>query len=78
MAGVMAQPNTDSDFQEIMVRENRRAIADARASGASPVHGRMYDDWSTALPIDDGDERPLLIALVAIVAAWSLALLLAL
>jgi hypothetical protein len=38
----------------------------------------MYDDWSTALPIDDGDERPLLIALVAIVAAWSLALLLAL
>jgi hypothetical protein len=39
---------------------------------------RMYDSWSIALPIDDRDERPLLIALVAIVAAWSLALLLAL
>jgi hypothetical protein len=38
----------------------------------------MYDSWSTALPVDDRAERPLLVALVAIVAAWSLTLLLAL
>jgi hypothetical protein len=39
---------------------------------------RTYDDLACALPIDDRNERPLLIALVAIVAAWSIAFLLAL
>ena len=37
---------------------------------------QVYDNLSSALPIDDRNERPLLIALVAIVAAWSIAFLL--
>jgi hypothetical protein len=39
---------------------------------------QTYDSFLSALPIDDRNERPLLIALVAIVAAWSIAFLLAL
>jgi hypothetical protein len=37
-----------------------------------------YNNFPSALPIDDRNERPLLIALVAIVAAWSITFLLAL
>ena len=39
---------------------------------------QMYDNFSSALPIDDRNERPLLVALVAIVAAWSIVFLLGL
>jgi hypothetical protein len=39
---------------------------------------RMYDNFSSALPIDDRNERPLLVALIAIVAAWSIVFLLGL
>jgi hypothetical protein len=39
---------------------------------------QLYENLTSALPIDDRNERPLLIALVAIVAAWSIAFLLAL
>jgi hypothetical protein len=38
----------------------------------------MYDNFSSALPIDDRNERPLLVALIAIVAAWSIVFLLGL
>ena len=38
---------------------------------------QVYDNLTSALLIDDRHERPLLIALVAIVAAWSIAFLLA-
>ena len=38
----------------------------------------MYDNLSSALPIDDRNERPLLVALIAIVAAWSIVFLLGL
>ena len=37
---------------------------------------QMYDNFSSALPIDDRNERPLLVALIAIVAAWSIVFLL--
>jgi hypothetical protein len=33
---------------------------------------QMWDSWCSALPIDDRNERPLLIALVAIAIAWSI------
>ncbi len=36
---------------------------------------RMYDSLSSALLIDDRNERALLIALAAILAAWSIAFL---
>ena len=36
----------------------------------------MYDNFSSALPIDDRNERPLVVALIAIVAAWSIVFLL--
>jgi hypothetical protein len=39
---------------------------------------QFYDKLASAPPIDERNERPLLIALVAIVAAWSIAFLLAL
>jgi hypothetical protein len=39
---------------------------------------QMYDNFSSALPIDDRNERPLLVALIAIVAAWSIVFLLGL
>jgi hypothetical protein len=39
---------------------------------------RVYDNLSSALPIDDRNERPLLVALIAIVAAWSIVFLLGL
>ena len=39
---------------------------------------QMYDNFSSALPIDDRNERPLLAALIAIVAAWSIVFLLGL
>ena len=38
----------------------------------------MYDNFSSALSNDDRNERPLLVALIAIVAAWSIVFLLAL
>jgi hypothetical protein len=38
----------------------------------------MYNNSSTGLLIDDRNERPLLIAFVAIAAAWSIVFLLAL
>ena len=38
----------------------------------------MYDNFCSALPIDDRNERPLLVALIAIVAAWSIVFLLGL
>ena len=37
---------------------------------------QMYDNLPSALPIDDRNERPLLVALIAIVAAWSIVFLL--
>jgi hypothetical protein len=39
---------------------------------------RVHDNLSSALPIDDRNERPLLVALIAIVAAWSIVFLLGL
>jgi hypothetical protein len=39
---------------------------------------QMYDNLSNALPIDDRNERPLLVALIAIVAAWSIVFLIGL
>jgi len=39
---------------------------------------QMYDNLSSALPIDDRNERPLLVALIAIVAAWSIVFLIGL
>jgi hypothetical protein len=36
---------------------------------------KTYEDWFTERPIDDRNERALLIAFVAIVAAWSIAFL---
>jgi hypothetical protein len=39
---------------------------------------QMHDNFSSALPIDDRNERPLLVALIAIVAAWSIVFLLGL
>ena len=39
---------------------------------------QMYDNFSSALPIDDRNERPLLVALIAIVAVWSIVFLLGL
>ena len=39
---------------------------------------RVYDNLSSALPIDDRNERPLLVAFIAIVAAWSIVFLLGL
>ena len=39
---------------------------------------QMYDNFATALPIDDRNERPLLVGLIAIVAAWSIVFLLGL
>jgi hypothetical protein len=38
----------------------------------------MYDNMSSALLIDDRNERPLLVALIAIAAAWSIVFLLGL
>jgi hypothetical protein len=39
---------------------------------------QMYDTFSSALPIGDRNERPILVALIAIVAAWSIVFLLGL
>jgi hypothetical protein len=39
---------------------------------------QMYENLSSALPIDDRNERPLLVALIAIVAAWSIVFLIGL
>jgi hypothetical protein len=39
---------------------------------------QMWDRWCSALPIDDRNERPLLIAFVAIVLTWSIAFFLGL
>ena len=39
---------------------------------------QVYDNLSSALPIDDRNERPLPVALIAIVAAWSIVFLLGL
>ena len=39
---------------------------------------QMRDNLPSALPIDDRNERPLLVALVAIIAAWSIVFLLGL
>ena len=39
---------------------------------------QMYDNLSSALPIDDRNERPLLVALIAFVAAWSIVFVLGL
>jgi hypothetical protein len=39
---------------------------------------QMYENFSSALPIDDRNERPLVVALIAIVAAWSIVFLLGL
>ena len=38
----------------------------------------MYDNFSSALPIDNRNEQSLLVALIAIVAAWSIVFLLGL
>jgi hypothetical protein len=38
----------------------------------------MYGNFSSALLIDDRNERPLLVAFVAIAAAWSIVFLLGL
>jgi hypothetical protein len=46
--------------------------------GAVAMNIQMYDNLSSAPPIDDRNERPLLVALVAIVAAWSIVFLLGL
>ena len=46
--------------------------------GAVAMNIQMYDNLSSALPIDDRNERPLLVAFVAIVAAWSIVFLLGL
>ncbi len=45
---------------------------------AATMSIQMYDNLSSALPIDDRNERPLLVALIAIVAAWSIVFLLGL
>jgi hypothetical protein len=37
---------------------------------------QLYDNLASALSMDDRNERPLLIAFVAIIAAWSVAFLL--
>jgi hypothetical protein len=42
------------------------------------MSNQMYDNLSSALPIDDRNERPLLVALIAIIAAWSILFLLGL
>jgi len=46
--------------------------------GAVTMNIQMYDNLSYALPNDDRNERPLLVALVAIVVAWSIVFLLGL
>jgi hypothetical protein len=50
----------------------------AVTEGAVTMNIEMYDNWSSTLPIDDRNERPLLVALIAIVAAWSIVFLLGL
>ena len=42
------------------------------------MNTQMYDSFSSALPIGDRNERPLVVALIAIVAAWSIVFLLGL
>jgi hypothetical protein len=46
--------------------------------GAVAMNIQIYYNLSSALPIDDRNERPLLVALFAIVAAWSIVFLLGL
>jgi hypothetical protein len=50
----------------------------AVTEGAVTMNTQMYENLSSALPIDDRNERPLLVALIAIVAAWSIVFLLGL
>jgi hypothetical protein len=50
----------------------------AVTEGAVTMNIEMYDNLSSTLQIDDRNERPLLVALIAIVAAWSIVFLLGL
>ena len=54
------------------------AVGDGLCSTRHRKRIQMYDNFSSALPIDDRNERPLLVALIAIVAAWSIVFLLGL
>ena len=54
------------------------AVGDGWCSTKCRKNIQMYDNFSSAIPIDDRNERPLLVALIAIVAAWSIVFLLGL
>ena len=55
------------------------AVGDGLCSTCAQMMSiQMYDNFSSALPIDDRNERPLVVALIAIVAAWSIVFLLGL